>query len=107
MNKKLNTTIDFEFYDGTTAKMTLAFYYLYQLKTKNPSLYKRYNAAMANSVSNSYDELDMITILYAAYMCANLDADEVMGEEEFMMKCGSDRMAVGNAVKVLTNPKKK
>lgn len=106
MNKKLNTTVDFELCDGTNVKLTLAFYHLYQLKSKNPSLYKRYNAAMANSGSGNYDELDMITILYAAYMCANMDA-ETMKEEEFMMLCGSDRMAVANAVKALTSPKKK
>ena len=106
MNKKLNTTVDFELCDGTTVKLTLAFYHLYQLKSKNPSLYKRYNAAMSNTAKDNYDELDMITILYAAYMCANMDA-AVLDEEEFMMLCGSDRIAVGNAVKALTSPKKK
>lgn len=106
MNKKFNTTIDFELCDGTAVKLTLAFYYLYQLKSKNASLYKRYNAAMSNIGSNNYDELDMITILYAAYMCANT-GDDAMSEEEFMMMCGSDRVAVGNAIKELTSPKKK
>lgn len=107
MNKKLNTTIDFEFCDGTTAKMTLMFWALNQLKSKNIALYKRYNKAMNESASGNYDELDMITVLYAAYMCANMDSEEVLSEEEFMIKCGSDRVAVGQAVKQLTNPKKK
>lgn len=104
MDKKLNTTIDFKFCDGSTAKMTLAFYALYQLKSKNLGLYNRYNKAMNNSASGNYDELDMMTILYAAYMCANMN-EEVMSEEEFMMLCGSDRLAVAHAVKALTQPK--
>jgi len=105
MANKMNTTIDFEFCDGTTAKLTLAFYALYQLKGKNVNLYNRYNKAMNNSANGNYDELDMMTILYAAYMCDNLNADEIITEEEFMMKCGSDRIAVANAVKRLTQPK--
>ena len=107
MDKKMkNTTIDFEFCDGTTAKLTLQFYALYQLKSKNLALYNRYNKAMNSSASGNVDELDMITILYAAYMCANMDAENILTEEEFMILCGSDRVAVGQAVARLTNPKK-
>lgn len=105
MEKKMNTTIDFEFCDGTTAPLTLTFYALYQLKSKNKALYDRYNRAMNNSASGGYDELEMLTILYVAYMCANTDGT-AMTEEEFIMKCGADRVAVANAVKELTNPKK-
>lgn len=104
MDKKMNTTIDFEFCDGSTAKLSLTFYDLYQLKSKNKSLYNRYNEALKNSQKGSYDELDMATILYAAYICAN--SENPMDEEEFLMKCGSDRLAVANAVKELINPKK-
>ena len=104
MDKKMNTTIDFEFCDGTTAKLTLTFYAIYQLKAKNKSLYDRYNKAMLNQTKHNYDEMDWLTILYAAYVCAN--PDEPMNEEEFIIKCGSDRAAVGNAVGALINPKK-
>lgn len=105
MDKKINTTIDFEFYDGTTAKMTLTFYALYQLKSKNKSLYERYTQIMSSKKST--DELEMITILYTAYVCANLaEYESIMNEEEFMIKCGSDRDAVGKAVTALVRPKK-
>ena len=106
MEKNLNTTIDFEFYDGTTVKMTLFFYALYQLRSKNKTLYDRYNKIMTNQAKGNYDELEMITLLYVAYVCANLDEENIMTEEEFMMKCGSDREAVGKAAKELTSPKK-
>ena len=104
MEKNLNTTIDFEFYDGTSVKMTLFFYALHQLKSKNRALYDRYNKVMTNQAKGIYDELDMITLLYTAYMCTN--PEEPMNEEEFIYKCGCDREAVGIAVKQLTNPKK-
>ena len=104
MDKKMNTTIDFEFYDGTTAKMTLTFYALYQLKTKNKALYERYNKIMTKQAIT--DELDMITVVYTAYVCANLSEENLMNEEEFMMKCGCDRIAIRDAVQSLTQPKK-
>lgn len=106
MEKKMNTTIDFEFCDGTTAKLTLTYYALYQLKSKNKSLYTRYNEAMNRLSKQNMDELDTITILYTSYVCANMDSDELMNEVEFMQLCGSDRKAVGRAVKELTQPKK-
>ena len=105
MEKKYNTTIDFECYDGTILKMTVTFYALYQLKSKNKLLYNRYNAAMNSSAKGGYDELEMLTILYVAYMCANMNEENVLSEEEFIMMCGADRIAVGNAVKQLTSPK--
>ena len=106
MDKKMNTTIDFEYCDGSTAKLTLTFYALYQLKSKNKSLYNRYNEAIKDSQKNDYDELSMAVILYAAYVCANGDSEGCMSEEEFLMKLGSDRIAAANAVKELINPKK-
>lgn len=106
MEKKMNTTIDFEFCDGTTTKLTLTYYMLYQLKNKNKSLYTRYNEAMNRLSKQNMDELDTITILYTAYACANMENGELMSEIEFMQLCGSDRKAVGRAVKELTQPKK-
>lgn len=106
MTAKLNTNYMFEFEDGTTAALTLTFYKLYQLKTKNKALYDRYNTIMGNSGKGKYDELETLEILYIAYLCANLDEENVMTNEEFMIKCGCDRFAVADAFKALTQPKK-
>lgn len=107
MDKKmLNTTYDYELADGTTVKMTLAFYKLLQLKNKNKSLYERYNKAMVKQAKGEYDELDNITLLYAAYVCENLEQSDLLSEEDFFMLCGSDREQVGKALQQLTNPKK-
>ena len=102
MNKKMNAAVTFEFYDGTTTELSLTFYNLYQLKGKNRDLYDRYNK-IVNRKDNT--ELDLITLLYAAYVCAHLDT-EIMTEEEFMIGCGSDRQYVGEVVGQLMRPKK-
>ena len=107
-NKLLNTKYTFTFADDTTADLTLSFYALYQLKGANRDLYDRYNATtakMASQKGKSYDELDMITILYTAYMCANLNEADLLTEEEFMIKCGSDRKSVASAISALMTPK--
>lgn len=107
MDKKLNTTYEFEFYDGTTTTLTLTFYALYQLKNKNKSLYERYLRTVNSMNKESVDELEMITMLYTAYICSHLNDEEIMTEEEFMIKCGFDRVAIGKAVQALTQAKKR
>lgn len=103
MEKKLNTIYEFEFADGSKTDLTLAFYKLYQLKAKNPAMYTRYNKL---AQKKDIDSLEMITILYTAYVCAHLNDEELMTEEEFMILCGSDLKAVGKAIGVLYDPKK-
>lgn len=99
-----NTCIDFKFEDGDSVKMTLAFYALYQIKNVNKGLYDRYNKIMTKGAS---EEIEMITVLYTAYVCANIaDIANCMTEEEFMIRCGSDRMAVKDAMEKLIKPKK-
>lgn len=104
--KKLNTTYDFPLADGTTVKLTLNFWYLYQLRSNHGELYKRYNAIMASMNKNDPDILVMATICYVGYVCANQNAENMLSEEEFYLLCGSDMNAVGKAVNHLINPKK-
>ena len=108
MNKKmLNTNYEFQLADGTTANLTLSFYYLYQLRSKNKSLYERYNRILNEQSKKDYvyDEIDNMEILYTAYCCANMDNENALSEEEFLMLCGSDRQAVAKAIKALLAPK--
>ena len=107
MDKKLNTHYTFTFCDGSTCEMTLQFYALYQLKSRNKALYEKYNRIINVAGKGDADELEMITLLYIAYLC-DLPAEETpMSEEEFLIKCGSDRMEVGKAVEALIKPKKR
>lgn len=104
MEKKLNTVLEYEFQDGDKAEMTLTFYKLYQLKSKRKDLYERYTQLMAKK---SNDDLEMVEILYTAYACAHIDnLDSIMSEEEFMIKCGSDRRGINQILAQLIYPKK-
>ena len=98
---QLNTTIDYKFEDGDSAKMTLTFYAVYLLKNKNKKIYDEYNKVMSGGVK---EEIDLIIILYTAYLCANLDA-ECMSFEAFIIKCGSNRRKVRETVAILQSPK--
>lgn len=100
----LTTGYTFEFEDGGTCQMSLSFIRLKRLAGKNKALYDRHQKVMMNG---SKDELDTLTVLYAAYVCANLDSEDLMTEEEFIERCGSDRVAVNEALGALTNPKKR
>jgi hypothetical protein len=110
MDKPMNTKYVFEFEDGSTCEMTLSFYALYLLRSKNKNLYLRYNKTMSDmaDTKGGYDELASLTILYTGYVCANINepSDSLMSEEDFIIKCGCDRVAVMNAINTLTNPKK-
>jgi hypothetical protein len=99
----LATRYRFEFYDGTDCEMTLAFILLKKLSSKNRTLYDRCQKIMANG---GKDEFDTLTVLYTAYMCANMDAENILTEDEFIEKCGCDRQALMDALMALTNPKK-
>ena len=105
--KMLNTYYNYPLADGSTVKMTMNFFYLLQLKNKDKSLYERYNKVFAKQSSKNaeYDELDNMLILYTAYCCANLSDENLMSEEDFLMMCGSDRKAMGEALKALLAPK--
>lgn len=105
--KMLNTYYEFELANGEKVKMTLNFYFLYQLRNKNKGLYERYNRILTNQSKKEYlyDEIDNMEILYTAYCCANLDEENLLSEEDFLMFCGSDRNAVAKAIQALLAPK--
>lgn len=108
MDKKmLNTLYEYKMADGSTVKMTLNFYYLYQLRSKNKSLYERYNRILVRQSQKdyAYDEIDNMEVLYTAYCCANMNDENLLTEEDFLMLCGSDRTEVGKAINALLAPK--
>lgn len=100
----LCTGYTFEFEDGGTCQMSLNFIRLKRLSSKNKDLYKRQQNVMMHG---GKDEFDTLTVLYSAYVCANIDSDDIMTEEEFIVRCGSDRVVINQALEALTNPKKR
>ena len=105
INKLKNTEYEFELADGTKVKTTITFYHLYQLKSKNKSLYERYNKILQNTGKGGFDILEMVTIVYVGYVCANMNNESILSEEEFIQLCGSDLQEVSKAVSALVRPK--
>lgn len=103
---KLNlaTTVEHELFDGTTVKCTLAMYRLKMLASKDKSLYA---TAMKVLGKGTDDVFESIRVVYAAYVCANMDSAELMTEDEFVMMCGSDYTGINTTVNALINPKKR
>lgn len=104
---KLNTTYALETNDGGSIELTLAYRYLYQLRSKHRDQYNEYNAIMTKGAN---DEFDNLTILYTAYLCQliaeNGDTNGCMSFDEFLDLMPSDRVEIGKAVGMLIAPKK-
>lgn len=103
--KKLNTVYNFELDDGEQVQMTLRFYNLYQLKSKNKHAYEKYNKIM---IKGPQEELENVTVLYTAYLCANLANIEMcMSEMEFLQRMPEDREYISDIMQSLLNSKSK
>lgn len=109
MAKKIarNTYVDMELDTGETVKLTLTFGALLQLKTKHAEDYSEYNRIMTKGVT---DELDMVRIIYTAYLCGLMmrdgDTDGADTFEEFATVISPDREYLGEIVAKLIRPKK-
>ena len=100
----LCTGYEFEFQDGEKCQMSLSFIRLKKLGSKRKELSDRYNNVM---IKGTKSELDLLTVLYTAYVCANMDSEELLSEDEFLEKCGDDHVIIFEAFDALTNPKKR
>lgn len=106
MNFLKNTFVDYTLINGETIKLTMAFALLKELENRNPELVNKYYKLSAKR-ENEFRDLDMVTILYTAYMCANLDNPEVYDEEIFTILLGSDRLSMRYLSNQLMGAKKK
>lgn len=99
-----NTFVEYELIDGSKVNLTLAFYLLKLLEGKKPDLTARYYKMQSKKEMN---DLDMVTILYTAYCCANMDDPDMLDEETFMIMMGSDRLTMRGLMNRLLGAKKK
>lgn len=77
-----NTYQELELQDGSVVKLTLNFARLLQIKNERKDLYARLMKVLQ---AENFDVLfDSLTILYVGYLCANLNNNEILSEEEFM-----------------------
>lgn len=100
----ISSKYTYEFEDGSTCQMSLTFVALKKLSSVDRNLYLRQQKVMTKG---NETEFDTLTVLYAAYRCANLESADIMTEETFIEKCGSDRFSMNEALQALTNPKKR
>lgn len=102
---KINSTYEMETNDGGKIKLTLAYKYLYRLRSTNKQAYDDYNNVMTKGVK---DEFDSISILYAAYLCQCIEDDvsEPMSFDDFLDVLPFDRVVIAKTVGMLIAPKK-
>ena len=103
VNKLMMATIvEHEFFDGTKVKCTLNMWRLKQLASKNKSLYATAMKVLGKGTDDIYES---VRVIYAAYVCANMDSEELLSEDDFLMMCGSDYAGINLTVSALINPK--
>lgn len=82
MDKSRITFYEMELADGSKVKLALAYSLLFQLRKLKPKVYEEYNEVAMNGTK---DELKHIDLIYAAYLCANIEnVDECMSKEKFI-----------------------
>lgn len=109
MSKEINnlktTNMEFELNDGEKINLVINFSLLYQLRSKNKSIYDKYSKTI---LVGSEDLFDFIQIIYVAYLCANIDSlENCMSFDTFIEKMPNDVRKIAEVAGELTQPKKK
>lgn len=100
-----HTEIDFQLTNDEIVKLTLTFGKLNVLRSVKNDLYTRYNEII---YGKSEDIMDMVTIIYVAYWCANYGKDSFINkEEDFIELVPFDMVEIQRAYNGLMKPKKK
>ena len=103
-NAANNTVTVYETPSGQEVSLTLNFLLLYRMKAKYPTTYAKYNEIIMKGMK---DVFDGITILYTAYLCANIDKDGLMSYEDFIGLMDDDVNSVMKQAGALMGRKKK
>lgn len=100
-----NTYQEFELENGETVKLTLNFARLLKIKNEQPKLYERFMKVLQN---RDFDIVfDSLTVLYTGYVCANMDNESALSEDEFMELVPFDLEVINVAAGQLIQSKKK
>ena len=98
-----NTFVPFEMKQGME-NLTLTFYRLNQLKTKHPKEYERYFEIQKTGIAT---DLDVVEMLYIAYLCANMEKmPDVMSYEEFLQNMKNGRARIWETYRELVGDEK-
>lgn len=97
------TTLELE--DGQRVELVLNFATLYKVRGLKKEIYEKYNRIITQGQK---DIMDIVTILYMAYLCANINnLDVCMSEMEFMESLPYNPVMLAKKCNELTEPKKK
>ena len=103
----MNSTYwDLELNNGEVVRLTLNFGALYKLRMKDKALYDKYTAVQRKK-DTQFEELDSTVLVYVAYVCANIDREQIFTYEEFLDQMPSDRQILGHCITMLLMPSKK
>ena len=101
-----NTYQELELENGEIVKLTLNFARLLKVKNDQPKIYDRFMKVLQNK---DFDIVfDSLTVLYTGYLCANMNNESMLSEDEFMELVPFD-LEVINVVagKLIQSSKKK
>lgn len=100
-----NTYQELTLNDGQVIKLTLNFYNLLQVKNNQPKLYDRFMKVLQNK---EFDIVfDSLTVLYVGYLCANLNSESVLTEEDFIARVPFNLEKINIVAGALIQSKKK
>lgn len=100
-----NTYLELELENGETVKLTLNFARLLKIKNDQPKLYDKFMKVLQN---NNFDIVfDSLTVLYTGYLCANINNESVLSEDEFYAEVPFDLEVINILAGQLVQGKKK
>ncbi len=107
MSKQIRAYKELELKDGSKVKLTLSWELLIKLRSKSKSDYTRYSKMVTHGIGD--DVIGMITVLYAAYLCAYVEEKGsftgAMSESEFTAQVPDSYRLVSETVNWLLDPK--
>ena len=80
----INTELEFKLNNNETVKLTLNFALLLKIKNKYPEEYESFNKVVLYGDKKDIDFFELLSVIYVAYLCANLDNKEKYTKEEFI-----------------------
>ena len=105
MSGTKTTYQEFTLNNDEVVKLSLSFGRLNLLKKLNLELYERFNKLL---YGKSEDILDLVTMVYVAYWCANYGLTETLyKEDDFFELVEFDAIELKRVFTALTQPKKK
>lgn len=100
-----NTYQELELENGETVKLTLNFARLLKIKNDQPKLYDKFMKVLQNK---EFDIVfDSLTVLYTGYLCANINNESILSEDEFYENIPFDLEVINVVAGQLVQGKKK